>query len=106
MKKCKVFGEDGSIYAEQLATFTHYVKGVQFRFIVTRLENSNDVKVTHRYTGMSVCTVPHSTIAACLNDYADAGKSTIDALIKYKGDDRVYDVLRRAERMRYGLMAK
>lgn len=86
--------------AEQLATFTHYVKGSQFRFIVTRY--ASEVSVTHRLTGLRICAP--TQIVSALGDYAAAGKAAVQSLINTKGADRVHDVLTRAEQKGYGLM--
>lgn len=88
-----------AIEVDQLATFTHYIKGRQFRFLVTRY--AGEISVTHRLTGLRICA---ASASSSLSDWALAGKGAVDALIAEKGVDCVADVLGRAEKMGYGLL--
>lgn len=85
--------------AEQLATFTHYIKGYGFRFIVTK--RGPDASVTHRLTGLRICA---ASAATSLGDWLVAGRTAVDALVKDKGADRVVEILNRAEKVGYGLL--
>lgn len=88
--------------AQQLATFTRYLKGAQFRFVVTQLPGELPA-VTHRQSGMRVVPVAYSTLAACRNDAKEAGYLALTNLVADKGEDRVHDVLSRAESTGYPL---
>ena len=88
---------DKSIDAEQLATFTYYVKNVQFRFIVTRLIASGERTVTHRASGLRLATVEPGTVIAALGDYATAGRMVVQSVISQHGANKVFDCLRAAE---------
>lgn len=86
------------LQAEQLATFAAYIKGVQFRFLVTRLVGSNTVALTHRITGMRVCEIPmHSAISAA-GDWIIAGRVALKKLLESKGEDRIHQALTAAEK--------
>lgn len=87
----------GKIQAEQLATFAHYIKSVQFRFVVTKIPGMNVAAVTHRASGNRVCEVPSITVQAALGDYQAAGRSALTKFIAGRDEQRVYDVLRAAE---------
>lgn len=97
MKTFKVYTVDGVfVGAEQLATFTHYLHAVQFRFVVTRLRGGRPA-ITHRVSGTWMADIPQSTLAACRGDYRDAGKLVLLDIIGRHGEDRVYEALKRAE---------
>lgn len=85
------------IDAEQLATFAYYIKGVQFRFIVTRLVASGERTVTHRASGLRLATVEPGTVIAAFGDYATAGRMVVQSVIAQHGADTVFDCLRAAE---------
>ncbi len=74
---------------EQLATFAHYVKGDQFRFLVLRMPDG-EISLTHRDSLKRVRTLPLLTLS---HDYVAAGHRAIDALIEKVGADRVHLVL-------------
>lgn len=95
----QVSGTDGKMMeATQLATFTRYIKGVQFRFVVTRLAGSNVASVTHRVSRIKVCDVAtHSAIAAA-GDWILAGRSALEDFLKLYGETRVHQVLSAAEK--------
>lgn len=80
----------------QLATFTHYLNNVQFRFVVTQAKG-DVAAVTHRASGKRVCAIPDMTMLASLGDAAVAGKRALDALVAQKGG-LVYAALRQAEK--------
>lgn len=82
------------VEVEQLATFTMYIRGVQFRFVVTR-EGSLPPVVTHRISGAKVC--PLGSIGAAVGDWKLAGLAALNRLILEKGEARVASVLRAAE---------
>ncbi|SFD51628.1 hypothetical protein SAMN05216577_1285 [Pseudomonas citronellolis] len=93
----KVRTADGVfVEAEQLATFTHYLQAVQFRFVVTRLHGGRPA-VTHRVSGKWIADIPQSTLAACRGDYRDAGKLVLIDVIRRQGEERVCQALKRAE---------
>lgn len=95
----KVAGPNGAeLQAKQLATFTTYIKGVQFRFIVTRLDSSNIAAITHRSTRMKVCDVPTHTAISSAGDWIAAGRRALEDFIKRIGEDRIYTVLSAAEK--------
>ncbi|MCA8110243.1 hypothetical protein [Burkholderia cepacia] len=95
MKTFKVAGPDGqkTLIAEQLATFAYYIQGVQFRFVVTRLQGSTEVAVTARNSGSKVAAVPFVSVQASLGDYVTAGKSALMKVIERAGEARVRSVL-------------
>lgn len=82
--------------AQQLATFAHYLQGVQFRFVVTQLPN-DQVRVTHRASGSSVTAVEWSTLSACRGDHKGAGVMALKKLIDRVGEARIASVLRETE---------
>lgn len=87
MKTFKILTAGGFKEVEQLATFTHYIQNVQFRFVITREVGAAPV-VTQRASGYKVCDIPQSIIQAALGDYKSVGKSAIDALIARAGEAR------------------
>ena len=87
----------GKIQAEQLATFTHYIKGEQFRFVVTRIPGNNIAAVTHRISGLKVCDVPSIAVQASAGDWVVAGRTTLIKFIADRDEQRIYVVLRSAE---------
>lgn len=95
MKTFKVKTDSGEVDADQLATFTGYVKGRGFRFVVTRLPGHADVRLTHRSSTAAVAHVPHSE--AMRTDWEKAGRAALEALIAKHGEDRVHVVLLSAE---------
>lgn len=97
--RIKVAGPDGQeLEATQLATFTTYIKNVQFRFIVTRIDGSNTPAITHRATRMKVCDVPVHSAIANAGDWIATGRGALEDFIKRIGEDRIYSVLSEAER--------
>ncbi len=90
---------DGSrvrIPATQLATFTHYINNIQYRFVVTEMPGCLPV-VTHRASGMRVCEISLTTLAAARHDARGAGILALTGLIEAKGADRVASALQLAE---------
>ncbi len=97
MKTFMVCGAEGAkLEAEQLATFVFYIQNIQYRFVVTKLPG-DVASVTHRGSGKRVCQIPYMTVISALSDYAAAGKSALQELIKKHGEARVASVLRTAE---------
>ena len=97
-KTFEVKGKGGeSLVAEQLATFAHYIGGVQFRFVVTKLPHEALPCVTHRASGSRVCGITANALIASLNDAKVAGISAIKQLCEKHGEARVASVLRAAE---------
>lgn len=82
--------------AIQHATFTHYLQGEQFRFVVTQLHGEG-LTVTHRLSGRRVCEVTYTELAACRNSAKDAGKLALAKFIDRIGAARVRSVLAAAE---------
>lgn len=95
------FKTPSGLELEQLGTFTEYIKGQQFRFVVTRERPLLPLCVTHRLSGCRVVEITHSQQMASLNDVVGAAKLAIKHLMDAKGVDRVHDVLTRAEKMGY-----
>lgn len=85
-----------TLVARQLATFAHYLEGIQFRFVVTQLPN-DQVRLTHRATGTALTTVEWITLSACRGDHKNAGVLALKKLIERVGEARVASVLREAE---------
>ncbi|KWN06343.1 hypothetical protein WT83_27045 [Burkholderia territorii] len=85
-----------TLVARQLATFAHYLEGIQFRFVVTQLPN-DQVRLTHRATGTALTTVEWITLSACRGDHKDAGIHALKELIERVGEARIASVLREAE---------
>ncbi|KGC20292.1 hypothetical protein DM48_7853 [Burkholderia gladioli] len=82
-----------SIKAVQLATFAHYIEGVQFRFVVTRLPVPSSIGVTHRDSGKRVCELSDDAIAAAAGDYVVAARGELGKLIQRVGTARMRSVL-------------
>ena len=89
-----------AVEAKQLATFAHYIKGHQYRFVVTSQDGCGPV-VTHRLSGLQVCEMHNLKLGA---DFVPSAVAAIKSLVSRLGEDRVDDVLSRAEKMGYGLM--
>lgn len=94
----KTFTTPQGLVLAKLATFTHYIENVQFRFVVTQENPLHRPAVTHRVSGSRVCYITPTIQAAALGDMLGAGKLAIEALIKEKGAARVFDVLSHAEK--------
>lgn len=90
-------GDGQTLQATQLATFTRYIKNVQFRFVVTQLP-SQDPVVTHRATGMKVVDISPTMMASCRGNATDAGYATLTNFVTEKGEERIYEVLTKAEK--------
>ncbi|WP_396328518.1 hypothetical protein [Burkholderia anthina] len=86
-----------TLEAEQLATFAHYIQGVQYRFVVTKLPHEHVGSVTHRASGSKVCSLTVNGMLAALNDAKVAGEAELTKLIARHGEARVASVLRAAE---------
>lgn len=97
MKTFAIAHLDGTrVDVPQLATFTHYIQGIQFRFVVTQETPIAPVCVTHRASGFKVVSVLPSELVAGRSDYVVAGKMALARLIRDHGEARVYTVLRAA----------
>ena len=98
-RKIKVADANGNktIEADHLATFTHYVGGVAYQFVVTRELRSSVVKVTHKASGFSLGPVLSEHVSAALSDYKQAGKLAITAICAKHGEARVASALRAKE---------
>ena len=92
-----VSGTGETLTARQLGTFASYIKGEQFRFVVTQLPFEPPA-ITHRISGRRVCQITPTEIAASRYNMVDAGKSALRKLVQNKGADRIHDVLRSAEK--------
>lgn len=95
-KTFKILSGNTKLEVPQLATFTHYLNNVQFRFVVTKIPG-DVAAVTHRASGKRVCAIPDMTMLAALGDAAAAGKRALDALVAQKGG-LVYAALCQAEK--------
>lgn len=82
--------------AVQLATFAHYVAGKQFRFVVTMLEGYQ-AAVTHRASGMRVCSIPPTASTRTQVDAKRAGVEALRRLIERVGEPLVAAKLSEAE---------
>lgn len=97
MKTFHVHGQNGQkVEARQLATLTHYIDSVQFRFVVTELPGTLPA-VTHRLSGKRVCGIELSTLAAARSDYSAAGKAALTRFVEARDASRIAQVLRAAE---------
>lgn len=97
-KTFMVADEEGgrTLPATQLASFTHYLNAIQFRFVVTQLRGE-PFMVTHRASGREVCLLPARKLVACRGDYKDAGKLALLDLITDTGEDKVFAALKKLE---------
>jgi hypothetical protein len=86
-----------TVEAEHYATFTSYVQGVAYQFVVTRAPGESGSKITHRKSGYSLGPVESSHIAAAAFDYKEAGKLALVAILEKHGEARVASSLRRIE---------
>lgn len=94
MKTFSIAQLDGTrLEVPQLATFTHYIQGIQFRFVVTQETPIAPVCVTHRASGFKVVSVLPSELGAGRSDYVVAGKMALARLIRDHGEARVRSVL-------------
>lgn len=71
--------------AAQLATFTHYVLGIQYRFVVTRIGVLDPV-VTHRLSGLKFCAITPANLAKARYDWRTAGKLAVAERLKQVGE--------------------
>jgi hypothetical protein len=99
MKTFTIMTAEGPKKVEQVGTFVEYINNVQFRFVMTREAPSLPIAVTHRISGKRVCEVTNSQLMASLGDVVGAGKLAIHGLIQSKTADRVYAILRAAEKV-------
>lgn len=99
----KIFKTPNGLELAQLATFTHYLKGRQFRFVVTQEHPALPICVTHRLSGFRVCNVSPLQLAASRGDAKSAGQAALIKLLAEKTEDRVHDVISRAEDMGYAV---
>lgn len=96
MKTFLVAIKDGETApANQLATFTRYLDGVQFRFVVTQLPLEEPV-VTHRLSRKRVCRIMRHQLACCSN-VKDAANLAINGLIHQFSETRLRAKLAAAE---------
>lgn len=86
-----------SIRAELFATFTAYVQGVAFQFVVTRAPGQSGCVVTHKRSGFSLGPVLSAHVAVANFDYKLAGRRALAAIIEKHGEARVASSLRRVE---------
>ena len=93
----KIFKSPQGISLTQLSTFTHYIQGEQFRFVITRESRLLPVCVTHRASGKKICEVLPTDILAAAHDYEIAAKSVLLKFIERVGAARVRSVLAAAE---------
>ena len=70
--------------AWQLATFTHYILGVQYRFVVTKLGTEPET-VTHRLSGMRFAPISFQNRLDAKGDIRTAGKLAVAEKIKTMG---------------------
>jgi hypothetical protein len=78
--------------------FSHYINNIRFWFIVHKGLDSQLLAVTHWDSGVRLVDVPFLRLQACRGDEVAAARNTLDALAVEKGEQRVYEVLRRAEK--------
>lgn len=86
-----------TIEAEHYATFTEYLGGEAFQFLVTRAPLEHASRVTHKASGFSVGIVESSHIAAASFDYRLAGRLALKAICAKHGEARVASALRAKE---------
>lgn len=97
MKTFEVRNQRGEpTQAQQHATFTEYVQGERFRFVVTQIVGELPA-VTHRASTKRVCYIKPIELAAALGDFEVAGKAALQEVIRDKGAARVRSVLDDAE---------
>lgn len=70
--------------AWQLATFTHYILGVQYRFVVTKLGTEPET-VTHRLSGMRFAPISFQNKLDSKGDIRTAGKLAVAEKVKTMG---------------------
>lgn len=99
MRKILVADQYGkkTIEADHLATFTEYLNGEAFQFVVTRAPLQMAVKVTHKRSGFSLGAVESSQVLAAGSDYKTAGKLALRAIAEKHGEARVASALRTKE---------
>lgn len=97
-RKILVADRDGKkcIEAEHYATFTEYVGGVAYQFVVTRAPLEHASRVTHKESGKSMGPVLSAHIAAANFDYKVAGRLALKAIVEKHGEARVASALRTA----------
>lgn len=83
-----------TIEAEHYATFTEYLQGVAYQFVVTRAPLEPGSRVTHKDSGFSLGPVLSSHIASANFDYKLAGKAALRAICEKHGEARVASALR------------
>lgn len=86
-----------SISAELFATFTEYVEGAAYQFVVTRAPGQSGSVVTHKRSGFSLGPVLSAHVATANFDYKLAGRLALAAIIEKHGPARVASSLRRVE---------
>jgi len=86
-----------TLEAELFATFTEYVQGVAYQFVVTRSRGQSSSVVTHKRSGFSLGPVLSSHVAASNFDYKLAGRLALAAVIQKHGEARVASSLRRVD---------
>lgn len=86
-----------TVEAEHHATFTEYLQGVAYQFVVTRAPLEHASRVTHKKSGFSLGLVESSHIAAANFDYKLAGKLALKAICEKHGEARVASAVRGKE---------
>lgn len=86
-----------TIEADHYATFTAYVAGIAYQFVVTRAPLESSSRVTHRKSGFSCGPVLSSHVAAADFDYKLAGQLALKTIIEKHGEARVASSLRNIE---------
>lgn len=86
-----------TIPAEKFATFTEYLSGTAYQFLVTRELKSSVLKVTHKKSGFSLGPVCSNSIIAAASDYKLAGRLALKAIIEKHGEARVASAVRSKE---------
>ena len=82
--------------AWQLATFTHYLLGIQYRFVVTKLGQEPEV-VTHRLSGMKFAPISFQNKLDAKGDLRQAGKLAVAERVRSIGAELVKARLDEAE---------
>lgn len=98
-RKIMVADRDGklTVEAEHYATFTEYLQGVAYQFVVTRAPLEHASRVTHKKSGFSLGLVESSHIASANFDYKLAGKLALKAICEKHGEARVASAVRSKE---------
>ena len=101
-KTVMVAGQAGQkdVPAERFAGFCMEIDGRKHKFSVTRVVGTFGTPVvTHDISGGKVCDITASLLMACTghDKHKQAGRISVELLVKRAGADRVGSVLRMAE---------